>query len=387
MADTGIAAGTGWPSYLTEVWVCMMRTPVVLMRTNFVPAQVLSGIGIAILISRWIIRLRTVGIKGFSGDDYAIVPVLAFTVMDAATVTVAYYHGQNVDLTADMLPLLTEADIKRLTYGSKVELSAWYSYVTLIWAMKATMLLFYRRLTFGSFHKKSVYYLFWLTGLTYFIAIMVLTFGCFPTYKNWQVTPMAPWKCSFRPQNFIAVATLNITTDVALLAVPVPLLWKLNMPLKKKIVIGGILCTGVLVIVAAIIRVVLSLDAVPSPANINGWGVRETFIAIIAINIPAFKPVFSRNFWALGKYDSSKGSKAAHTVDGATRPRTANATMRTWNDDIEAGREITAGRKGAGSGSVTPDEYEMKPGQILKTAVTVQTTTRDGDEENLISKE
>jgi len=79
--------------------------------------------------------------------------------MDAAVVTVACMYtgvgsehvdtdmqtdwkGQNVEITKAMLPYLTKADIARLTYGSKVEFSAWFSYVTLIWCLKFTMLCF-----------------------------------------------------------------------------------------------------------------------------------------------------------------------------------------------------------------------------------------------------
>jgi len=138
---------------------------------------------------------------------------------------------------------------------------------------------------------------------------------------NWQVVPAPPWKCAFRPQNFLAVAIPNILTDAAILMVPIPMLWQLKMPLKKKITIGVVLSSGLFVIIAAIIRVVLSLDSAPSAANINGWGVRETFIGIFTINIPILRPVFSRAFWRPGPYDPSavgRGSgysRAGHNLN------------------------------------------------------------------------
>lgn len=102
---------------------------------------------------------------------------------------------------------------------------------------------------------------------------------------NWQVVPVPPWKCSFRPQLFIVVAVLNILTDAALLSVPIPMLWRLKIPMRKKLIISAILSSGLFVITAAIIRVVYSLDAEPSASNINRWGVRETIIGIFAINV------------------------------------------------------------------------------------------------------
>ena len=41
-----------------------------------------------------------------------------------------------------MIPNVTADDIIRYTYGSKLELTAWYSYTALIWCMKFTMLFF-----------------------------------------------------------------------------------------------------------------------------------------------------------------------------------------------------------------------------------------------------
>lgn len=39
-------------------------------------------------------------------------------------------------------------------------------------------------------------------------------------------------------------AALNITTDVIIIILPLPTLWKLQMPFRKKLVAGGILTLG-----------------------------------------------------------------------------------------------------------------------------------------------
>ncbi|KAG8626649.1 hypothetical protein KVT40_005594 [Elsinoe batatas] len=101
---------------------------------------------------------------------------------------------------------------------------------------------------------------------------------------------MAPWQCSFRPQNLIATAVLNTTTDAALLVIPVILLYQLKVSIKKKLVIGLILSSGVFVIIAAIIRAQLSLGNAPTAANINSWGVRETVIVTLPANSSVTEP-------------------------------------------------------------------------------------------------
>ena len=156
---------------------------------------------------------------------------------------------------------------------------------------------------------------------------------------------MPSWKCAFRPQNFLSVAILNILTDAGILCVPVPMLWQLKLPLKKKLTIGIILSSGLFVIAAAIIRVVLSLDAAPSAANINGWGVRETFIGIFTINVPILRPLFSSAFWKPGPYDPSALNKGSSNYQKSNNGQSTFKSSKAWK----------IGKK---SSSVT--EYELE---------------------------
>ncbi|KAF2153620.1 hypothetical protein K461DRAFT_292343 [Myriangium duriaei CBS 260.36] len=359
MADTGIAAGQGWPVYLTETWI-------------------LTGIAVLIILLRCGVRIRTVGFRRFGGDDYLTIGQICFTIMDAATVTVAFKKGQNVDLSESMISQLTEADIKRLTWGSKVELSAWYSYITLIWCLKFTLLFFYRRLTLGSTNAKLVKYLFWLIGSTYIAMFCIVTFGCWPYEKNWQVSPMAPWKCSFRPQNLKGTAVLNTTTDAALMVVPVLLIWQLKVPIKQKLVIALFLSSGLAVIAAAIVRAQLSLGTTPTAANINSWGVRETFIAVFTVNVPILRPVLNRSFWSWGPYNptASRSKKQAYTTSGHA----------TTSNGLQEQKDVTDVNQGdieLGHGTSVARDQIMKASQV---EWTYQMTTEESDEDKLIDR-
>jgi hypothetical protein len=88
----------------------------------------------------------------------------------------------------------------------------------------------------------------------------------------------------------------------------------------RKIVIGLLLCSGLFVITAAIIRVVLTLGAHPSALNVNRWGVRETIVGIITVNIPILRPMMSRKFWKTGElaYSSGAGTKTGGGRGGTT---------------------------------------------------------------------
>lgn len=80
------------------------------------------------------------------------------------------------------------------------------------------------------------------------------------------------------------------------------MLWKLKAHWTRKLAIGALLSSGVFIIAAALIRAVLTLDARPSTVNINRWGVRETIIGLLSVNIPILRPLFSTSFWRRGPH-------------------------------------------------------------------------------------
>lgn len=87
-----------------------------------------------------------------------------------------------------------------------------------------------------------------------------------------------------------------------------------NEPSHRKLVAGLLICSGFFVIAAAIIRVVLTLGARPSGTNINRWGVRETIVGIVSVNVPILRPMFTAAFW------SGRGP-ASSALSSAFRPR------------------------------------------------------------------
>ena len=198
---------------------------------------------------------------------------------------------------------------------------------------------------------------------------------------NWQVSPIPPWKCSFRPQNFIGTCILNVITDSALLAIPIPLLWQLRVPLKKKLVIALMLSSGLFVITAAIVRVVLSVDAIPSAPNINRWGVRETFIGLITVTMPVMRPLFSKPFWMSGRYNarSYQQSTPWSGTDMSTKrcPRGRNEALanRTIGGSRAYGHHDPEMGQGYPDCSMVMNRLSTSSGEnILKNHVTVVST-------------
>ncbi|RSL67063.1 hypothetical protein CEP53_003191 [Fusarium sp. AF-6] len=310
------------PSFLYEIWA-------------------LYGVGTLILLTRFAVRFKTVGWRGFQGDDFFSVLVLIFFAMDGFTVHLIYYLGTNLEASFyAQTHTLTDSIIKDCVKGSKLEFVAWYSYTALIWSLKGTMLFFFSRITIGTWHSILVKTASVCCAISYLAVFFTVTFGCFPTHKNWQVVPDPGKKCTFRRQNLVVTTVLNVL----------------------KLVIGLLLSSGLFVIAAAIIRATLTLSAHPSALAVNEWGVRETLVGIITVNIPILRPMFKRSFWSL--QNNTNISSSFRTTTGAGK-----------STDITGPYELTPsiaeGSKPSDRGS---QESIFKKDSVTMAAVVVKTT-------------
>lgn len=153
------------------------------------------------------------------------------------------------------------------------------------------MLFFFNRLTSGLHQQRWVKILGIAIGLAYIAVFLKISLGCYPIQRNYQVVPYRGEVCTVKRQNFYVSVVLNVVTDAALLCIPLPLLWKLQVPLPRKIAVGFLLSSGIFVITAAIVRIVETLAANATAVNINRWGFRETIAGILAINAPILRPL------------------------------------------------------------------------------------------------
>jgi hypothetical protein len=203
---------------------------------------------------------------------------------------------------------------------------------------------------------------------------------------NWQVRPQPPRACTFKPQNFYVGAVLNVITDAILLSLPIPMLWNLQVRLSKKIAIGVLLSSGIFVIAAAIIRAVLTLGATPSGLNINRWGVRETIVGHLTVNMPIFPPMFKRGFWSRGSFSDSHGASDGRTKNrygtgygtGTFELRSAITTIR--HDKRAPSPEIAS--QGSQENIIMKEEPLTFGNVMVETSIDVHSHSRD-EESNM----
>ncbi|KAK9561765.1 hypothetical protein V6Z79_004617 [Aspergillus fumigatus] len=242
------------------------------------------GIGVLIILGRIFARWKVVGVKNWQGDDYFAILALLFWTAELTMLELIGQHGANIGLTNAQRAAMTPDQVKSLVIGSKCLLAGWVCYVTLIWCLKACMLFFYNRLTLGLIQQKLVRINAVLCALSYVAVIFTIFFHCLPIQKHWQIYPDPGDHCTVDRINYIVLAVTNVCTDAVLVSIPVPLLAKVRLALRRKLVIGVLLCGGVFVMCAALLRCILSLRSINSINTSTIWAIRETVCAFSTPN-------------------------------------------------------------------------------------------------------
>ena len=99
---------------------------------------------------------------------------------------------------------------------------------------------------FLSVNRDKFYYfthvLIWLNSLFYSVYFFIPIFLCVPRRKIWIQT--APGHCLKIIECYLASAIFNCVSDISMLAVPIYLIWNLQMSSRRKFGISAIFATG-----------------------------------------------------------------------------------------------------------------------------------------------
>lgn len=183
---------------------------------------VLTSISISTLN---IVNQSIIGVRN-GGGKHAIVAILAGEIQTYAKVNqLQSFSALNCALTQLQSTIATEL-----------------FYCPAIACVKFSVLLLYRRI-FPNRHFRI---------LTWFLAAFIVCyslvlflgviFQCMPIRGAWNPTIEA--KCIDLGLIIVITSALNVLTDVLTLCLPLPLLWRLNLPKERKVQLTGIFLLG-----------------------------------------------------------------------------------------------------------------------------------------------
>ncbi|KAF2786286.1 hypothetical protein K505DRAFT_260196 [Melanomma pulvis-pyrius CBS 109.77] len=152
-----------------------------------------------------------------------------------------------------------------------------------------------------------------IVGL-WFTGIFVTIFQCRPVSGAWNFTNPAR-KCIDYVDYLYASSAVTIATDIILCVLPWPYLWKLNMPLKQRVILCLLFGGGAGACVASIIRIanldtLRNMDVTYQCVPCLNLSVIECSLGIICVSIPALRPLAGALFPKLLRSNPSSSAKS-----------------------------------------------------------------------------
>lgn len=184
------------------------------------------------------------------------------------------------------------------------------------WTKLSLLLMYYRIFRVPYFKKMA-----WIVSIFVFSWVICITFLfifiCIPVEKLWY--PDIPGRCINQVGTWIANAASTIFTDVVILMLPLPPIWKLQLGRSEKIGLTTAFALGFFVVFASAYRTSVlftysNSDPTYTLAPTVGWTDIEMSAGIVSANLPTMLPVLKlvARFTGL--------SSIASTVRAGSRP-------------------------------------------------------------------
>ncbi|KAF2105408.1 hypothetical protein BDV96DRAFT_655617 [Lophiotrema nucula] len=252
-------------------------------------------LSLALVVLRFVVR-KWKHIR-YRLEDYCIIValVLATGLWIEALLSVKFGAGQHSLKVAQM------HGIGYIVKSLQILLAVEMTYNLAHLAMKVSLLLLYRSIfTFVLVpFKRAWSVIFCYVILNAITSIFLLCFQCRPLKYSWEEPIGTKGKCVNLSAVEISNGVMIAFADLAILALPMPVLWSLHIPTKKKILLCGLFALGCLALIASITRVIYlgrvvsAVDFTFVGVNPLVWSIVEVNLGIICACIPTLKPLFS----------------------------------------------------------------------------------------------
>ena len=200
------------------------------------------------------------------------------------------------------------------------------------WGCKACLLLLYWRLTQNLTQNLMVKGAAVYVGTTYIVMLMLyFAVWCRPFSDYWE-TPTTNKQCTTALNHLITNLVFNLTSDVLILSIPLPLFLKAHLEIKRKLLLIFPFSLGFFTVVCAILSKRLSFTN-PYSAEWVYWYCRESSTAMIVTNMPYSWALIRRIF----KLKSFFGDSSTGRMQGGEMESVQGHSVRDINSANQDG--------------------------------------------------
>ncbi|KAI0409287.1 hypothetical protein F4802DRAFT_593566 [Xylaria palmicola] len=219
-------------------------------------------ISVLVILARLVSRRLILGsFKKFQADDVLMLVALATDTSFMVAMNFLVHYNTNLIDPAHPV-VLTPQEVHDRALGSKLVLVVEQSQIATTWLVKTCLLFMYSRLTFSKVQKI-----------------------CVKVVAGYVAFGFVLMECSTALNHLITNAVLNISSDLFIIMIPMPVFLQIQIPTKKKIILCAVFAVGFFTIGAAVANKYYSFRE-PYGSKWTNWYIRESSTALIVSNIP-----------------------------------------------------------------------------------------------------
>ncbi|KAI1395162.1 plasma membrane protein Pth11-like protein [Hypoxylon fuscum] len=262
---------------------------------------------VAIALRFW---MRIKQRQGLKTDDWLMIPATALT----AGIGISLIYGVSQEAIAYYVQLPPgyeddpfDAHSDQLTITGKVQWAYLLMLPLVLGCIKTSFLLFYMRIFSVNNKNITSIILYGLVGLVvtwaaaFFFADLFVCGVDF--WAIWGSIAEGISRCANTNMSTIALCITDFITDVIIMCIPIPLVWRLNMSLPKRIAVMAIFLLGGVAVAASLTRLILTArlveggfgpdaDAILTTTDTLYWGLVEASAGILAACLPTLQFLF-----------------------------------------------------------------------------------------------
>ncbi|KAL9587326.1 MAG: hypothetical protein Q9203_003554 [Teloschistes exilis] len=311
---------------------------------------------IAFVALREIGRRRTSSIYGW--DDYLIAPALAANV-------VLCIHGIVMVRVAGVgyhVSAAIKADPDVLIKWAKCIYALEFLYLPAVALPKLSLLSLYLRIFVKRCFKMSTWAVVVLIILNWVAFLLASIFECWPVAYQWN--KKIPGGHCFDVQLFYRMVNIpNLVTDVAMLALPIPMVWQLQTSKSRKAGLMVVFLTGSVGMIASCVRLAIFSNSDAFKDNtwrsvtLVAWSIIEPSMYLIAACLPNLRPLVSSLSpkKILSRFSDTAKSKTEEDFHLASKPGGHAGFTR-----LEAGLDIPSYHAAASTAEREPNYGPMQ---------------------------
>ncbi|KAJ5099352.1 hypothetical protein N7532_006353 [Penicillium argentinense] len=280
----------------------------------------IKGTGIALIVlTSLVVGVRFIGsirrVKDLKAEDYLLLVGVLYIYIAPAIFRLAALSAGTIPIYATV-----EEDSVQLQIVFFVTTSSLW---LCLWMVKFSLLSMYKRLLVG-----RTYLIAWWAIV---ISCILFLIGCI--LSSWlSCSSFHAWftagGCSTARDHRAARISLyyayavDIVTDLAIMFLPLRLIWNLRMKRKQKLSIGGLFCFGWICILISTIRVIQlggTINGVPAPSWLALWATIEASIAVMIGCCPGLYRVVKNGKSPSKNYDYNSYMRGGGIPSGGHR--------------------------------------------------------------------